>query len=150
LAFMGGDYRLSGVARMHERPIGDLVDALRQAGAQIDYLGQEGYPPLAIGQGRIHAEESIRIKGSVSGQFLTALLLAAPLHTGASKRPYLVEVEGGRIPGRYILITGNRIARFGVGVRREGWERFVVPADAAYWSPGTMAIEGDPPSASYF
>lgn len=150
LAFMGGHYRLSGVARMHERPIGDLVDALRQAGAQIEYLGQEGYPPLAIGQGRIRTEESIRIKGSVSSQFLTALLLAAPLHTAASKQPLLIEVEGELISKPYILITLNMMARFGVDVQREGWERFIVPADAAYWSPGTMAIEGDASSASYF
>lgn len=150
LAFMGGDFRLGGVPRMHERPIGDLVDALRQAGAHIDYLGQEGYPPLALGQGQIQAEKPIQIKGSVSSQFLTALLLAAPLYTASAQQPLVIEVEGELISKPYILITLNMMARFGVDVQREGWERFIVPAGAGYWSPGKMAIEGDASSASYF
>src|SRR5690606_24231697 len=91
LAFMGGDYRLSGVPRMHERPIGDLVDALRQAGASIDYLGNEGYPPLAIGAAKLGVQEPIRIKGSVSSQFLTALLMAGPIYTAATGQDMVIE-----------------------------------------------------------
>src|SRR5690606_35653066 len=107
LAFMGGDYRLSGVPRMHERPIGDLVDALRQAGARVDYLANDGYPPLAIGKGALGADEPVRIKGSVSSQFLTALLMAAPIYTAATGRDLVIEVEGVLISRPYILITLN-------------------------------------------
>jgi len=151
LAVMGGDYRLSGVARMHERPVGDLVDALRSLGAHIDYLGQTGYPPLRIGQGRLqecrrardHGAHTVAIRGSVSSQFLTALLIAAPLVVQASGQPLHVVVEGELISKPYILITLNLMARFGVTVAREGWSRFVIPADAAYTSPGVVHIEGD-------
>jgi len=150
LAFHGGDYRLSGVPRMHERPIGDLVDALRQAGADVRYLGNEGYPPLAIGKGQIDVSRPVRVKGSVSSQFLTALLMAAPIHAARSGRAVSIEVDGELISKPYILITLNLMARFGVQVEREEWRRFTIPAAAAYRSPGAMEIEGDASSASYF
>lgn len=150
LAFMGGDYRLSGVPRMHERPIGDLVDALRQAGAHVDYLGTEGYPPLAVGRGSLGADAPIHIKGSVSSQFLTALLMAGPIYTAATGRDLVIEVDGVLISRPYILITLNLMARFGVDVKCEGWQRFTIPASAAYRAPGSVAIEGDASSASYF
>ncbi|HUH86867.1 MAG TPA: 3-phosphoshikimate 1-carboxyvinyltransferase, partial [Pusillimonas sp.] len=150
LAFMQGEYRLSGVARMHERPIGDLVDALRQAGAQIDYLGTEGYPPLAIGRAVPVAGEPVHIKGSVSSQFLTSLLMAGPIHTAATGQDLVIEVDGTLISRPYILITLNLMARFGVDVKCDGWQRFTIPASAAYRSPGAVAIEGDASSASYF
>ncbi len=150
LAFMGGDYRLSGVPRMHERPIGDLVDALRQAGARVDYLANEGYPPLAIGRGALGVDGPVRIKGSVSSQFLTALLMAAPIYTAATGHDLVIEVEGVLISRPYILITLNLMARFGVDVKCEGWQRFTIPAAAAYRSPGAISIEGDASSASYF
>src|SRR5687767_11271440 len=79
LAFSGGEYRLSGVPRMHERPIGDLVDALRGIGARIDYAGKEGYPPLVVHPGKINLIKPVRVRGDVSSQFLTALLMALPL-----------------------------------------------------------------------
>lgn len=150
LAFIGGDYRLSGVPRMHERPIGDLVDALQQAGADITYLGNAGYPPLAIGAAKLGAPEPIRIKGSVSSQFLTALLMAGPIYTAATGQDLVIEVEGTLISRPYILITLNLMARFGVDVKCEGWQRFTIPAAAAYRSPGAIKIEGDASSASYF
>jgi len=156
LAVLGGNYRLSGVARMHERPVGDLVDALRSLGACIEYLGQAGYPPLRIGQGSLQARHSdcdahtVTIRGTVSSQFLTALLIAAPLAVQASGRPLHIAVEGELISKPYILITLNLMARFGVAVEREGWSRFVIPADAAYASPGLVHIEGDASTASYF
>lgn len=146
LALAGGEYRLSGVARMHERPIGDLVDALRQAGAAIDYLGAEGYPPLAIHPARVRAGGTLRVRGDVSSQFLTALLMALPL-TGEETT---IEVVGELISKPYIAITLALMARFGVEVRREGWQRFIVPAGARYRSPGTVYVEGDASSASYF
>jgi len=150
LALMGGDYRLSGVPRMHERPIGDLVDALKGLGASIDYLGQPGYPPLHIGRGDIAADAVTRVQGSVSSQFLTALLMAAPLQAGRSDKPVTIEVLGELISKPYIEITLNLMARFGVQVRREGWSRFVIEGGAAYRSPGRIAVEGDASTASYF
>jgi 3-phosphoshikimate 1-carboxyvinyltransferase len=150
LAFMGGDYRLAGVPRMHQRPIGDLVEALRRAGAQVRYLGEQGYPPLAVGEGRIRSNEPIRVRGAVSSQFLTALLLAAPIHTSRTGETITVEVDGELISKPYILITLNLMARFGVQVQRTEWQRFVIPGNAVYRSPGLVAIEGDASSASYF
>ncbi|MVW78995.1 3-phosphoshikimate 1-carboxyvinyltransferase [Bordetella sp. 02P26C-1] len=150
LALMGGHYRLSGVPRMHERPIGDLVDALRQWGADVEYLGQEGYPPLQIGVGTLRADTAARVQGSVSSQFLTALLLAAPILTQSSDRPVVIEVVGELISKPYIEITLNLMARYGVQVRRDGWQRFTVEAGASYRSPGAIAVEGDASSASYF
>jgi 3-phosphoshikimate 1-carboxyvinyltransferase len=144
LAFSGGEYRLSGVPRMHERPIGDLVDALRGIGARIDYAGKDGFPPLSIHPGRIRTE-TVRVRGDVSSQFLTALLMALPL-TGSPSR---IEVQGELISKPYVEITLNVMRRFGVEVQRTGWRWFDVPA-AAYRSPGKIFVEGDASSASYF
>lgn len=150
LAFMGGHYTMSGVPRMHERPIGDLVDALRSLGADITCMANPGFPPLEIRPGRFEQSQSVSIRGSVSSQFLTALLLAAPLLTARSGRDLVIHVEGDLISKPYILITLNLMAQFGVQVQRDQWSRFVVPARAAYVSPGHVAIEGDASSASYF
>ena len=147
LALMGGDYELRGVPRMHERPIGDLVDALRQIGCRIDYLGQEGFPPLRIGEPRLSLNEPIRVRGDVSSQFLTALLLALPL---VAKQEIVIEVAGELISRPYIEITLNLLERFGISVVREGWQRFTIPAGSQYKSPGTLHIEADASSASYF
>ena len=145
LALSNGHYRLSGVPRMHERPIGDLVDALRQAGAAIRYLGNEGFPPLEVSPSNI-AAGTVSIKGNVSSQFLTALLMALPL-TGQAFR---IEVVGELISKPYIEITLNLMARFGVEVQREGWQAFNIPAGSRYHSPGQIWVEGDASSASYF
>ena len=150
LALMGGDYRLSGVPRMHERPIGDLVDALKALGARIDYLGQPGYPPLHIGRGEIATPAVTQVQGSVSSQFLTALLMAAPLQAGQSGQPVVIEVLGELISKPYIEITLNLMARFGVAVQRDGWSRFTIAGGARYRSPGRIAVEGDASTASYF
>jgi 3-phosphoshikimate 1-carboxyvinyltransferase len=146
LAFSGGNYTLSGVARMHERPIGDLVDALKQAGAEIEYQGNTGYPPLKISPGNIHADTPVRVKGNVSSQFLTALLMAAPL----THKAITIEVIGELISKPYIEITLNLMARFGVIVKRDGWERFHISTHSRYSSPGSIHVEGDASSASYF
>lgn len=147
LALAGGDYVLKGVPRMHERPIGDLVDGLRQLGAQIDYLGEPGYPPLRI-RHRLPdaAAERISVRGDVSSQFLTGLLMALPLLA----RTVVVEVAGELISKPYIEITLATMARFGVTVEREGWQRFTIRAGSRYVSPGTVYVEGDASSASYF
>ena len=147
LALAGGDYVLKGVPRMHERPIGDLVDGLRQLGAQIDYLGEPGYPPLRI-RHRLPdaAAEWISVRGDVSSQFLTGLLMALPLLA----RTVVVEVAGELISKPYIEITLATMARFGVTVEREGWQRFTIRAGSRYVAPGTVYVEGDASSASYF
>ena len=147
LAVLGGDFELRGVPRMHERPIGDLVEALRQLGCQIDYLGQPGYPPLRIGQPKLQLDAPIQVRGDVSSQFLTALLMALPLVAG---RPIVIEVVGELISRPYVEITLNLLARFGVEVQRQGWQRFVIPAGSRLRSPGSLHVEADASSASYF
>ncbi|MGH8691913.1 MAG: 3-phosphoshikimate 1-carboxyvinyltransferase, partial [Burkholderiales bacterium] len=145
LAFCGGEYRLSGVPRMHQRPIGDLVDGLRGLGARVDYLEKDGFPPLKISPGKIVLHNGVRVRGDVSSQFLTALLMALPLSGKAAR----VEVQGELISKPYVEITLNVMRRFGIEVRRTGWRYFDVPA-AAYRSPGSIYVEGDASSASYF
>ena len=145
LALAGGSYELSGVPRMHERPIGDLVDALRQLGADIRYLGNEGFPPLQISPAKL-AGDTVQVRGDVSSQFLTGLLMALPL-TGQTVS---VEVVGELISKPYIAITLAMMARFGVKVERQEWQRFVVFGGQRYQSPGTIYVEGDASSASYF
>ena len=146
LALLEGEFKLSGIPRMHERPIGDLVDALRQAGANIEYLGNEGYPPLKIFPADIQSSQAIKIRGDVSSQFLTALLMALPL----SGKAFTIEVVGELISKPYIEITLNLMARFGIKVQRDGWERFHIPANTSYKSPQEIYVEGDASSASYF
>ena len=149
LAVNGGDYRIHGVPRMHERPIGDLVDGLRQIGAKIDYEDNDGYPPLRIRPAQISAEAPIRVRGDVSSQFLTSLLMTLPLlRTGSGVST--VQVDGELISKPYIEITIKLMARFGINVERNGWHQFIVPAGQRYQSPGTIMVEGDASSASYF
>jgi 3-phosphoshikimate 1-carboxyvinyltransferase len=147
LALMGGDFELSGVPRMHERPIGDLVDALRQLGCSIDYLGTDGFPPLHLKPGQLALDKPIAVRGDVSSQFLTALLMALPL---VAERDIRLEVTGELISKPYIEITLNLLARFGIQVQREGWQSFIIPAGSRYQSPGEIHVEGDASSASYF
>ena len=147
LAVLGGDFELRGIARMHERPIGDLVDALRQLGCRIDYLGQQGFPPLRIGQPKLTLDRPIQVKGDVSSQFLTALLMALPL---VAKHDIAIEVQGELISRPYIEITLKLLARFGVQVQRKDWRRFVIPARCQLLSPGVLHVEADASSASYF
>ena len=150
LAMQGGNYRLSGVARMHERPIRDLVDGLRQVGAKIEYELQEGYPPIQISAADIQIKDVVKVRGDVSSQFLTALLMALPL---VANEPVRIEVIGELISRPYIDITLKLMARFGVIVACPDMQSFVIPAktsDAVYKSPGQLSVEGDASSASYF
>ncbi|MDP9044818.1 MAG: bifunctional 3-phosphoshikimate 1-carboxyvinyltransferase/cytidylate kinase [Pseudomonadota bacterium] len=147
----GGRYSIRGVPRMHERPIGDLVQAMRPLGCIIDYLGVEGFPPLRLGDGQPHPlalDAPIRVRGDVSSQFLTGLLQALCL--AAAPHDLTVEVTGELISKPYIAITLNLLARFGVRVRNDGWARFTIPAGSRLVSPGTVHVEGDASSASYF
>jgi 3-phosphoshikimate 1-carboxyvinyltransferase len=147
----GGRFELRGVARMHERPIGDLVGALRPLGCTIDELGRPGYPPLLLrgsGGGRLALAQPVRVRGDVSSQFLSALLLALPLASGDAE--ITIEVDGELISKPYVEITLALLERFGIAVRRDGWERFTIPAGSVYRSPGSVRVEADASSASYF
>ena len=147
----GGRFTLRGVPRMHERPIGDLVAALRPLGCTIEDLGQPGYPPLRLvgtAGGQLNTAQPIRVRGDVSSQFLTALLMALPLATEAGD--VVIDVVGELISQPYIDITLNLLARFGITVQRQGWQRFTIPQGSAYRSPGSIRVEGDASSASYF
>lgn len=146
LALSDGHYTLHGVPRMHERPIGDLVDALRQIGANIEYTGNEGFPPLKISPAKIDVNKPIQIRGNVSSQFLTALLMALPL-TGKAAT---IQVIGELISKPYIEITLNLMKQFGIEVAHNGWQQFTVPANVQYQSPQVVFVEGDASSASYF
>jgi 3-phosphoshikimate 1-carboxyvinyltransferase len=148
LAVLGGDFTLKGVPRMHERPIGDLVDALRLLGCSIDYLGNDGFPPLHIGKPSLKLDAPIQVRGDVSSQFLTALLMALPL--AAKDRDIVIEVVGELISKPYIDITLNLLARYGIVVKRYGWQRFTIPQGCSYQSPGSIHVEADASSASYF
>ncbi|HIF9067841.1 TPA: 3-phosphoshikimate 1-carboxyvinyltransferase [Photobacterium damselae] len=140
-----GEFELTGEPRMKERPIGHLVDALRSAGADITYLENEHYPPLKIkGTGLDGGEVSI--DGSISSQFLTAFLMAAPL----AKSDTTILIKGDLVSKPYIDITLNIMAQFGVQVENQNYQRFIVPAGQVYQSPGEFLVEGDASSASYF
>ena len=144
LALSGGEYRLSGVPRMHQRPIRDLVEPLRSIGASIDYVGKEGYPPLAIHPGRIRVDGHITVRGNVSSQYLSGLLIALPLAGGGT-----IVIEGDLISKPYVAITLNLMRKFGVEVRDNGSRSFDVPG-LAYLAPEEIHVEGDASSASYF
>nr|WP_294883761.1 3-phosphoshikimate 1-carboxyvinyltransferase [uncultured Gilliamella sp.] len=135
---------LTGEPRMKERPIGHLVDALRQGGAKIDYLENEGYPPLHIHGGFTGGK--IAVNGSVSSQFLTALLMAAPLASNDTE----ITIIGDLVSKPYIDITIKMMAMFGVSVINNQYQTFVIKANQTYQSPGSYLVEGDASSASYF
>jgi 3-phosphoshikimate 1-carboxyvinyltransferase len=150
LAVLGGEYEIRGVPRMHERPIGDLVDALRALGCSVACLANEGYPPLAIGATNARAGATIPIRGDVSSQFLSALLMALPLARGADAAATTVTLTTPLISRPYVAITTNLMRRFGVDVLVPDERTFVVPAGARYVSPGEIRVEGDASAASYF
>jgi 3-phosphoshikimate 1-carboxyvinyltransferase len=152
LAFADGHYRLSGVARMHERPIGDLVDALREVGARIAYRQVDGFPPLAIEPARLAAPRPdgrriIRIAAHASSQFLTGLLQAAPML--ARDADLTIEVEGTLISRPYVDLTIAMMKRFGIEVGEGPTGCFHVARGARYVTPHRFAIEADASSASY-
>ena len=150
LAVQGGDYEIRGVPRMHERPIGDLVDPLIALGCDIRYLANVGYPPVAIGSSQARAGAPVAIRGDVSSQFLTALLMALPLAEGSADHATTVRLTTPLISRPYVDITTNLMRRFGVDVHSPDASTFVVPAGARYTSPGVLRVEGDASAASYF
>lgn len=145
LAASNVDTVLTGEPRMEERPIGDLVDALREADAEVTYLKNEGFPPLQI-KGRTLNSGEMSVDGSVSSQFLTALLMAAPLFSG----DVTIRIKGELVSKPYIDITLDTMAKFGVTVENDNYQTFTVSGDAKYIAPGKFMVEGDASSASYF
>ena len=144
LCLGSNDIVLTGEPRMKERPIGHLVDALRQGGAQIDYLEQENYPPLRLRGG--FTGGNVEVDGSVSSQFLTALLMTAPL----APQDTVIAIKGDLVSKPYIDITLHLMKTFGVEVENQSYQRFVVRGAQQYQSPGNYLVEGDASSASYF
>ncbi len=145
LCLSNGEFTLTGEPRMEERPIAHLVDALRQAGAHVHYLKKDGYPPLTIeGKGLWGGE--VVIDGSVSSQFLTAFLMAAPLASGDVR----IRIRGELVSKPYIDITLHIMKQFGVTVEHDDYQVFYVRGNQTYVSPGTFLVEGDASSASYF
>lgn len=140
-----GEYLLHGEPRMHERPIGDLVSALRQLGTNVEYLGEENYPPLKIHANGIQGGE-VSIKGNISSQFLTAILMSAPL----AQNDLTIHVDGELVSKPYIDITLHVMMQFGVTVENKNYQSFVVKGNQTYVSPGEIMVEGDASSASYF
>ncbi|USD39541.1 3-phosphoshikimate 1-carboxyvinyltransferase [Ferrimonas sp. SCSIO 43195] len=145
LAIGSGEFVLTGEPRMKERPIGHLIEALQPLGANIEYLENPGYPPLKISAGDLSGGR-VSIDGSISSQFLTALLMVAPL-LGSD---LTIEVKGELVSKPYIDITLGMMARFGVTVENRDYREFVIAADQHYVSPGDYLVEGDASSASYF
>lgn len=136
---------LTGEPRMEERPIGDLVDALVEAGANITYLKNPGYPPLHIA-GKTLQGGKLSVDGSVSSQFLTALLMAAPLF----KEDTTISIKGDLVSKPYIDITLDTMAKFGVQVDNHNYQHFTIKAGQQYIAPERFLVEGDASSASYF
>lgn len=145
LALSDVDVTLTGEPRMEERPIGDLAEALIAAGADIGYVKNSGYPPLHI-KGKPLSGNSLSVDGSVSSQFLTALLMAAPLFDG----DVTININGELVSKPYIDITLDTMAKFGVSVKNDNYTAFHIEDGQAYRSPGTFMVEGDASSASYF
>ena len=140
-----GEYVLTGEPRMKERPIGHLVSSLRQAGAKVTYLEEEGYPPLKIiGTGL--SGGTVEIDGSISSQFLTAFLMAAPM----AGDDVTIKIIGELVSKPYIDITLHIMAQFGVKVENKNYAEFVIRKGQNYQSPGEFLVEGDASSASYF
>ena len=146
LAMMRGDYYLSGIERMHERPIKDLVDALEQMGSSIQYEKKHGYPPITINNSSIEISEPIQIKGDISSQYLTALLIAGPI----SNNEFNIEVIGDLISKPYIDITLKLLTKFNIFYNNDNWRLFSLKKDSVYRNPTKIFVEGDASSASYF
>jgi len=146
LVMMRGDYYLSGIERMHERPIKDLVDALEQMGSSIRYEKDHGYPPITINNSSIEISEPIQIKGDISSQYLTALLMAGPI----SNNEFNIEVMGDLISKPYIDITLKLLTKFNIFYNNDNWRLFSLKKDSVYRNPTKIFVEGDASSASYF
>lgn len=148
LSLLGGYYNLTGIKRMHERPIKDLVDALKQIGANITYIENKDFPPISIKPPNF-VNNRLKIKGNVSSQFLTSILMASPIFTKKTGKDLIIQIDGELISKPYIEITLNLMKHFGVDVENKNFEIFIVHSNSCYVSPKKFSIEGDASSASY-
>jgi 3-phosphoshikimate 1-carboxyvinyltransferase len=149
LAFNNGNYLLHGTSRMHERPIGDLVNSLNEIGANIEYTLSNGFPPLKIKDVECNIKNKISIKGNISSQFLTSLLIASPI-INKNKNKLEIEVIGNLISKPYVDITLELMKKFSLEVNSKSKNNFTVEPGQVYKSPGNINVEGDASSASYF
>jgi len=145
LAASEGEFVLTGEPRMKERPIGHLVDALVQLNADIEYLEDKDYPPIKI-KGKALTGSTVRIDGSISSQFLTAILMVTPL----LKTDTNIEIDGELVSKPYIDITLDIMSRFGVTVLNNDYQSFTVKGNQSYQAVNKYMVEGDASSASYF
>lgn len=145
LSLVPGTFEIDGDEYMRERPIGQLVDALKQLGADITYLQHEGYPPFEMKGGAVKAGK-VDIPGNISSQYLTSLLMSLPLIEGNST----IHVIGDQVSKPYLDITLGIVEQFGVTASHENHQHFTIPGGQQYRSPGSFLIEGDASSASYF
>ncbi|MEA1954617.1 MAG: 3-phosphoshikimate 1-carboxyvinyltransferase [Campylobacterota bacterium] len=140
-----GEYLLTGEPRMKERPIGHLVDTLREAGANIEYIENEGYPPVKIDANGLKGG-NVKIEGAISSQFLTALLLASPM----AKEDTHITIIGELVSKPYIDITLHIMKVFGVEVINNNYKEFIIKGEQIYKAVDSFMVEGDASSASYF
>tara|TARA_B100001057_G_C22804306_1_gene932719 strand:- start:309 stop:1604 length:1296 start_codon:yes stop_codon:yes gene_type:complete len=146
LSMMDGNYKLSGIERMYERPIKDLVDSLRLMGASINYLKKDGFPPLKISPLSNAINNNISIKGNVSSQFLTSLLIATPL----LQKSLSIKIIGNLISKPYINITLKLLEKFNIFYQNHNWQKFTLENTSFYKNPNDILVEGDASSASYY
>ncbi len=145
LCLSQGVFEITGEPRMYERPIGDLIDAMAQLGADVTYLKDKGFPPLKI-NGQSLAGGEVSIRGNISSQYLTALLMVAPLLSS----DLTIKVDGELVSKPYIDITLDTMAKFGITVQNDNYQSFIISGNQTYIAPGDIMVEGDASSASYF
>ena len=145
LAASNGEFVLTGEPRMKERPIGHLVDSLNQLNADVEYLENKDYPPVKI-NGKDLSGDKVTIDGSISSQFLTAILMVTPLIDTDTT----IEIEGDLVSKPYIDITLDIMARFGVKIENNDYQSFFVKGNQSYQAVEKYMVEGDASSASYF
>ncbi len=145
LSLMDGEFTIDGDQYMRERPIAHLADALRDLGAEVSYLGAEGCPPVKLRGGLITGGK-VTLPGTISSQYLTALLMALPL----AARDSSILVEGEQVSKPYLDITLGILKQFGVEATHNNYKQFDIPGGQSYQTPGHFMIEGDASSASYF
>lgn len=144
-----GEFVLDGVPRMRERPIADLIDGLRQLGADVTCVEETGCPPVTIKADGLDGGKA-SISGKMSSQFLSSLLMAAPAATG----DVTISIKDELISAPYVALTIGLMKKFGVEVQisgdMNGTPSFHIPASSKYTSPTNILVEGDASSASYF
>jgi 3-phosphoshikimate 1-carboxyvinyltransferase len=144
-----GKFVLDGVERMRERPIADLIDGLVQLGADVSCVAETGCPPVTINANGLKGGKA-SISGKMSSQFLSSLLMASPAVDG----DVTISIKDELISAPYVSLTIGLMKKFGVNVQIEGdmdgTPSFHIPSTEKYVSPGSILVEGDASSASYF